>query len=351
MVVKYSTTAVNNTIKTNSIVLGNGTGDYGPPGSGFWAGITPPASGYTIYTVSEARPEPSIVVANNDTEAIYFAKSFGGTNIVTIQDTLLYLITGSTGTTIVNMEYPGIVANGLTMNLDAAFVPSYPRTGNRWYDLTGHISGSTGIPNICTFQTTGTTYNTVTNQSFIFDGIIGTLYANMDFSDEIRNNFSFGAWAMPDSGATIVLKAESTVIVAGTTGQRYLFYPYNSGLADRGGVGLAVGTNGAQVMEHSAGYMPCLLSYSTTISFSLFTHFMVVYTNKQPSLYINGSLVRTGLTSPRTFVSPMYIAAGGGYLPYGTFKGKISTVTVYNRSLSTAEVLQNFNAAKPQFGY
>ena len=63
----------------------------------------------------------------------------------------------------------------------------------------------------------------------------------------------------------------------------------------------------------------------------------MVYTNKQPSLYLNGVWVRTGLTSPRTAVhpSPQF---GGDTLAYGHFAGLVDEPSIYNRSLSPAEI-------------
>ncbi len=176
----------------------------------------------------------------------------------------------------------------------------------------------------------------------------GLFLTSLNFIDEIQNDFSFGSWAKPNT--TITLKSESATTVAGTTGQRYLFYPFNPSISSSCGTGLSVGTNGVSVFEHSAGYMPCLLTYSSTISDTQFTNFMVVYRNKQPTLYINGELVRTGLQSNKTYVSPSNIAPGGGYIPYETFYGEIVSVYLYNRSLSDLEILQNYNVTKSRFG-
>jgi len=65
----------------------NGFGDYGPTNiTGFYNGITPPVSGYTIY-VDKLSQGPSIHVANNDEQCIFFLKSFGATGS-TIEDVL-----------------------------------------------------------------------------------------------------------------------------------------------------------------------------------------------------------------------------------------------------------------------
>jgi len=61
------------------------------------------------------------------------------------------------------------------------------------------------------------------------------------------------------------------------------------------GAGVSVGTNGVSVFEHGGNYVPSLLVYDTPIQ--TWTHVAVVYSNRQPALYLNGNLVRVGLVS------------------------------------------------------
>ena len=138
MVCKYSNTTEPYTIKVNNMVFGSENVGYGPTSStGFWNCIDTPASGYTIYYYSSGMTQPSIVIAHNDTEAIYWAKAYGGTNINTIGDALLYFRTYS-NTAAFNINHPGIITDGLIINLDAGMIASYPRTGSTWYDLCGN---------------------------------------------------------------------------------------------------------------------------------------------------------------------------------------------------------------------
>ena len=73
MMCKYSTTATPYTIKVNNMVFGSENVGYG---SGFWNGIDPPISGYTIYYYTSGMTQPSIVCAQNDTDLIYWAKVY-----------------------------------------------------------------------------------------------------------------------------------------------------------------------------------------------------------------------------------------------------------------------------------
>lgn len=89
-VIKSGTTMLNAVVKNTTFKVGiDGVENYGPTEStGFWSGITPPVSGYTIY-VHKQTQGPSIHVANNDDQCIFFLKSFGATG-TTISDVLAW---------------------------------------------------------------------------------------------------------------------------------------------------------------------------------------------------------------------------------------------------------------------
>ena len=66
-----------------------GSQDWGPTSiTGFYPETTPPASGYTIYYIRSIGG-PSVHIANNDTQCIFFLKSFGSTGS-TISDVLAW---------------------------------------------------------------------------------------------------------------------------------------------------------------------------------------------------------------------------------------------------------------------
>ena len=88
-VIKSGTTTLESVIKGDFRVGVDGVADYGPTTlPGFYNGITPPPSGYTIY-VTKVDDGPSIHVANNDDECVFFLKSFGSTG-TTINDVLAW---------------------------------------------------------------------------------------------------------------------------------------------------------------------------------------------------------------------------------------------------------------------
>ena len=146
------------------------------------------------------------------------------------------------------------------------------------------------------------------------------------------NNFTLEA--MVKTADTHGIDSERTGGVDGTSGQKYLFGSYNR--TTNGGAGVSVGTNGISVYEHGSSYMPALAVYEAEIG-SGWNHIVVTYTNKQPRIYLNGSLVHTGLTSIKANVyAPVQF--GGGQ--YGFFTGTVDEVAVYGEALTGAEILQ-----------
>ena len=90
--------------------------------------------------------------------------------------------------------------------------------------------------------------------------------------------------------------------------------------------------------------MPALLAWTGAVSG--WTHIAVVYQAKQPRLYINGSLVATGLTSTYANVHPGLRTSGGtptndgglGGGNWGWFNGGLEEFRIYDGALDAAPV-------------
>jgi hypothetical protein len=108
-------------------------------------------------------------------------------------------------------------------------------------------------------------------------------------------------------------------------------------------MGVSIGTNGITVYEHSGGYMPALAAYNGAIPASVWQHIVITYANKQPRIYLNGILIRTGLASPRTNVYASTSVCRDDSA-YGAFAGLVDEVRIYGSVLSDAEVLARCQA-------
>jgi N-acetylneuraminic acid mutarotase len=184
----------------------------------------------------------------------------------------------------------------------------------------------------------GVSYSTgEVGQAFSFDGVND--YVSVVpywFSNNIANNFTIEFWVYPTAGRNST--TESTSGTLGISAQRYAIMPFWGG-TQKAGAGVSVGTNGVSIFEHGDFYLPSLLVYEAPI-FG-WTHVAVVYTNKQPSLYVNGSFVRTGLKSLRAAVFPSATLGGSSY---GYFAGLLDEVSIYDRALTPDEIASIYNA-------
>ena len=171
--------------------------------------------------------------------------------------------------------------------------------------------------------------------AFSFDGVNDYVGQDPGLPD-VTNTFTMELWAYPLS--TRATTGEANSGITGASGQRYAIYPeHGSNVYGAGhvGAGISIGTNGISVFEHAAYHLPSPLVYDATLTD--WNHIVVVYVNKQPRLYLNGNLVKTGLTSQYT-IHPSKQGIGGAYIPYGMFHGLIDEVAIYNQALSAEDI-------------
>ena len=114
---------------------------------------------------------------------------------------------------------------------------------------------------------------------------------------DVTQEFTMAVWARPDVDLR-VMPTESTTRSIDEVGKFYLIHAdagdtrFGAGHAT---AGLAVGRNGAFVIERTNQAVPAVLVAPMPISG--WTHVAVVYRDGVPSLHINGRHVRTGLRS------------------------------------------------------
>jgi hypothetical protein len=219
---------------------------------------------------------------------------------------------------------PQIVTNGLVLALDAGNTKSYPGSGNTWYDLSPYKANMT-LFNAPTFTNSG-----------------ATSYLSFDGSD--------------DYGSTTVSVPDST------TGDRCCFECWCYGPMNNATMLMAWGTGIQDIFIFNGGigfntYNSDVYGISSTPLVNAWKHIVINFYRgdyTQGSIYVNG--VQQSLSyynsvqnnsNARFAGGALRIAAGGdGY--YGNWR--FNVVKVYNKALSSNEVLQNYNALKGRFG-
>jgi hypothetical protein len=324
--IKHGTSTLLSSTKDNQSIGVTGYADYGPTSnSGFYQGITPPNGGYTIY-VDRVSGGPSIHVANNDTQCIFFLKSFGATGS-TISEVLAWA-TATPSVYVQSTELSVIasyVTSGLVYNFDAANSASYPGSGTTWTSVGGSSSGTATLVNGPTYSASngGGGISTDGIDDYITLPTTG-LNTNADFSVEIAFNMS-----SLSSGGQNVMDGLSVghLVIRAHNG------PYYISLVR--GDQLELGNFGASSNpSYDTIYVLTLMLNKSTTTFSL---------------YMNGTFISTLNPGNQTFTTTSPILSKH-LCCYEITKETFYGFKWYNRQLSSAEVLQNYNAIKGRLG-
>jgi len=320
---KSGTTISSGTIRKNNFVIAvDDTIGYGPTSStGFWAGITPPSGGYTIYN-NKVDNGPSIFTSTDDNGVITASKALGGTNINTIYDALSWF-NGQSDRMVANIDYPSIVTSGLSAMLDAGYIPSYPKSGSTVYDLSGNGAN-------------GTLNGTVT---WVSSGVTGA-QSYFNFATASDSNYISSSVSQTYLDCTVVIQPDFTLVGSSTL----------AGLISNGTPASSTDASLRFANVNGTGPWGAPNPGNTNDWASTSTTY---YRNGTVSnTLVSGWNIfggyRTNQSPPFTSSFAYYLGASG--YPGRGFQGKIAGVLLYNRQLSAAEQLQNYNALKSRFG-
>ena len=331
--IKYSTSAQTLALKKGNYWIGTGDVGKGPTSTtDYWNGITPPSGGYTIY-LNKASGGPSIYTAANDSQLISLSNTIAGQTFATAAAALAWFAT-QTDKMVFNSDYPAIVTNGLVLNVDAGFTPSYPTTGTTWYDVSS--GGNNGT------LTNGPTFNSSNNGSIVFDGADD--YVTIPNFNYGRTTFSAESWIMYTANTSGYKVGAVGSWVSGNSAQnQFLLFSEGAGGIAPGWAYLAITSpTGTDFFVRDSNYMLINTWYQLC----------GVFDGSSLKIYLNGELKNTNNIGSTVTVynnnKPIEIGsfASGNY----NTQCKVATTRLYNRALSEAEVLQNYNAQKGRFG-
>jgi hypothetical protein len=229
-----------------------------------------------------------------------------------------------------------IVTNGLVSYLDAGFRTSYPTTGTTWYDVSGFGLNGT--------LTNGPTYSSLDGGSIVFDGTndyVNNVGATTSFSF-IQNTgiFTISAWVKLNDLSTARYFMGNN---DGNTTSRGFWLGY-SGTTGTVFLGITRALSNQYTLDLRKP------NFFTDNNWVLVT---CVGNRTNCQLYKNGIPFDTPVNfgtfatgnSTRALNIGRINSLGAGY-----WSGNVALTQIYNRALSSTEVLQNFNAQKSRFG-
>jgi len=152
---------------------------------------------------------------------------------------------------------------------------------------------------------------------------------------KVYRNFSYAFWVNPQ-GNTQLLPETTSGMRTYYAPQQYVIFPDHGGTGNKAGMGVAVGRNGVQVVEHKHLYMPTVLSWRAPITD--WTHVAVVVKDHVPTLYINGKKVRKGVASGKNTFLPSTIGSHVTSSHYGRFYGELDDMIFFDVAISAHDV-------------
>jgi hypothetical protein len=214
-----------------------------------------------------------------------------------------------------------IISNGLILYLDAANTRSYTGIGLTAYSVSS--IGSTAI------LTNGPTYKTANGGSFVLDGTNDYIYAPIDTT-------------LFTTQATMIIWLKNDVAIPA---------PSQTGISGYFGAG---GGNDHYPWADGAAYMSTFrngrigpITLSASIGRTSAHMLTITADTTSWKLYQNTTLITTQSGLSSVYLDNFNIGTSGGTYYY---QGNIYVFMIYNRALSTDEILQNYNALKQRFG-
>ena len=228
-----------------------------------------------------------------------------------------------------------IVTNGLVLCLDAGNTKSYPGSGATWTDLSSNGNNGTLI--------SSPAYSSSNGGVLTFNGSqYGTIPAASSLA--FNDNFTISSWVK-----VTAFNGTGYNGIAGRFGPTTNFGGYELECNNQNGgnkFGFVVGNNGGASINNFRR-----INSDIIFSFNLWYHVVGTNISGLNKLYVNGQVQSTTYTFNVVTNSSQLFAIGRIYADNNQYYhiGNIANISVYNRGLTDAEVLQNYNATKGRF--
>lgn len=229
----------------------------------------------------------------------------------------------------VQFAFGKIVTDGLVLALDAADRNSYVSGSTTWFDLSENRNSGSLV--------NGPTYNSLNGGSIVFDGVDDIVTGSQLSLPTGSADRTVSGWFRTTRNLS-TLQYQSMFWYGNLSTSNGFFYLVG-GDGNIGGVGAA---NRFGVSQYGDG-----VGSPQTVNDGLWKNGVVTVSSSLWTLYLNGVSVASKSMSTNTSNTAYRLGYDGTTFYY---QGNISTIQVYNRALSTSEVLQNYNAQKSRFG-
>lgn len=226
----------------------------------------------------------------------------------------------------INYNTSQIVTDGLVLYLDAANPKSYPGSGTAWNDVSGNSNTAT--------LGTDVSYNPA-NQGTMLFGPSNTT-GEVTFP---RTNFIFGSgdfsisnWANPSA-----IETRDTLYEMGYYTDGILFRPTGGSIEVYIGNSLTGGGN---------------RTYTHSRAIGRWDHYNLTRQSGVVRVYINAVQIGTDWTNTSSLTLASTVNCKIGSSTHNTaqrWNGYINNFQIYNRALTSSEIVQNFNTTRRRY--
>jgi hypothetical protein len=223
---------------------------------------------------------------------------------------------------------PSVVKSGLVLALDAADINSYPGTGTTWYDLSGNKN-----------------HVTLLNSPSYISSKFGGYFAN----DSDSYFSGVGTSTIPTGNSPY------TMLVWARQNSTYGWGP-NNGFISIGGFGTYYQSNSLRTVDNTVGHFwhywwgYDIGLQNNNAGLALDKWFMVAatYNGTNRTIWVNGILRSTDIPSQTHNVTSTDILISRTYTTEYQ-QGDIAIARIYNRALTSDEMLQTYNIDRTRF--
>jgi hypothetical protein len=212
---------------------------------------------------------------------------------------------------------PDMIQDGLVLSLNAADKNSYVGSGTAWTDLSGNSNNGT--------LTNGPTFSSANGGVISFDGV----------DDYVLGTLStISTWTM------------SLWYLSRNISSALVYYPFS---CTTGANGLGFGGTFSASTLNRWYFFDGTNTFSdsnTAVIINLWYNLVVTKVSTSYNLYTNGNLSMSA-TGVDLSCTQYNLGRRGDNVFY--VNGNIAQASIYNRALSAAEILQNYNAQKSRF--
>lgn len=218
--------------------------------------------------------------------------------------------------------------NSLVLYLDAANTKSYPGSGTTWSDLSRGGNNGTLV--------NGPSFSSLNMGSLVFNGT--NSYVNCgNILNYTSGNFSFSYWIYVNSLTTNQSGQGPIILFKG----QYQVNGYYDQINTSGAIGFNTNTNGA-IVGSGTGAGVILTGRTYNICYTRNGSSIRVYVNGVDVTTYAGNHLDPVSSSSNFLINSYNVSIFSNVRTYSFMN--------YNRALSAAEVLQNFNATKTRYG-